>query len=213
MTGLVLKDFYIMKSMGRSYLFMFGIFAVMSLMGLYDGISFISFLAVMMLVMMPINTFAYDEQAKWDRYAAATPAGRRGVVGGKYLFTVVLLAAGLLLCGGLQLGMFALGLGGEDSLGDMLLAVVAAISIGAVLNAILLPLLFKFGTQKSRIFLILSVGVAVGGLVALLGVVTESETEMERLLGTVGGLAPILSVGLMVISYFISCGIYGKKEL
>ena len=213
MMGLVLKDLYVMKSMGRSYLLMFGIFAFMSLLGLYDGVSFVSFLMVMMLIMMPINTFAYDEQAKWDRFAAATPAGRKGVVAGKYLFSALLLVAGLILCAGLQVGMYALDLHGDDSLADMLLAAVLSISLGGILNAVLLPLLFKFGTQKSRIFLIISVGVGTGGIVALLGVVSGSAADVERLMGMLGGLIPILAVGLMVISYFISQGIYGKKEL
>ena len=37
MSGLVRKDFYVVKSMGRSYLFMFGVFAFLSMMGVYDG--------------------------------------------------------------------------------------------------------------------------------------------------------------------------------
>lgn len=213
MMGLVWKDLYVMKSMGRSYIFMFGIFAFMSLLGIYDGVSFVSFLMVMMLIMMPINTFAYDEQAKWDRYAAATPAGRKGVVAGKYLFTALLLAAGLLLCMGLQVGMYAMDLHGDDGLLDMMMASMVAVSVGAILNAVLLPLLFKFGTQKGRIFLMVSVGIGTGGIVVLLGVLSGSMLDVDRLMGTIVGLLPILAVGLMVISYFISQGIYGKKEL
>lgn len=213
MMGLVWKDLYVMKSMGRSYIFMFGIFAFMSLLGIYDGVSFVSFLMVMMLIMMPINTFAYDEQAKWDRYAAATPAGRKGVVAGKYLFTALLLAAGLLLCMGLQVGMYAMDLHGDDGLLDMMMASMVAVSVGAILNAVLLPLLFKFGTQKGRIFLMVSVGIGTGGIVVLLGVLSGSVLDVDRLMGTIVGLLPILAVGLMVISYFISQGIYGKKEL
>lgn len=213
MMGLVWKDLYVMKSMGRSYIFMFGIFAFMSLLGIYDGISFVSFLMVMMLIMMPINTFAYDEQAKWDRYAAATPAGRKGVVAGKYLFTALLLAAGLLLCVGLQVGMYAMDLHGDDGLLDMMMASMVAVSVGAILNAVLLPLLFKFGTQKGRIFLMVSVAIGTGGIVALLGVLSGSVLDVDRLMGTIVGLLPILAVGLMVISYFVSLGIYGKKEL
>ena len=54
MSGLVRKDFYVVKSMGRSYLFMFGVFAFLSMMGVYDGVSVLSFLAVMMLIMLPM---------------------------------------------------------------------------------------------------------------------------------------------------------------
>ncbi len=213
MMGLVLKDLYVMKSMGRSYLLMFGVFAVMTLMGMYDGISFVSFLMVMMLIMMPINTFAYDEQAKWDRFAAATPAGRKGVVAGKYLFSALLLVVGLVLCAGLQAVLYALGLHGDESLMDMLMAVVISVSVGTILNAVLLPLLFKFGTQKSRVFLMVCVGLVTASAVILLGMASDSVPNIGSLLGLLGGLIPILAVGLLVISYFISQGIYGKKEL
>ena len=54
MSGLVRKDFYVVKSMGRSYLFMFGVFAFLSIMRVYDGVSVLSFLAVMMLIMLPM---------------------------------------------------------------------------------------------------------------------------------------------------------------
>lgn len=65
-----------------------------------------------------INTFAYDEQSGWEKLAAATPAGRRGVVGAKYLFTVLLLAVGLALCAGIQASMYAFGIHGDGTLGE-----------------------------------------------------------------------------------------------
>ena len=213
MKGLIWKDLYVMKSMGRSYLLMFGVFGVLSLMGVYDGLSFVSFLVVMMLIMMPINTFAYDEQAKWDLFAVATPAGKKGVVAGKYLFTAMLLVLALVLCCALQAGMYFFDVHGADTLTEMLATAVVTVSGGAVLNAILLPLLFKFGTQKSRVFLMITVGLSVAGVVILLGVVSGSGIDLGWLSGALMGLTPIVAVGLMVISYFISQGVYGKKEL
>ena len=121
-----------MKSMGRSYLLMFLVFGVLSMMGVYDGVSFISFMMVMMLIMMPINTFAYDEQAKWDRYAVATPAGRRGVVKAKYLFTLLLLAVALVLILALQAGSFALEVHGGETLGEMVAAGGTVILLGTL---------------------------------------------------------------------------------
>lgn len=213
MSGLILKDLYVMKSMGRSYVLMFAVFGVLTAMGLYDGMSFVSFLMVMMLIMLPINTFAYDEQAKWDRYAVATPAGRKGVVGSKYLFTALLLVVGLVLCAVLQTGMFLFGKHGTDTLPEMLATAVSVVSVGGMVNALLLPLIFKFGTQKSRIFLMICVGLLVAGVVILLGVISDAGVDLSRAMGVAAGLFPILCVGLLVISYFISLGIYGKKEL
>ena len=182
MSGLVRKDFYVVKSMGRSYLFMFGVFAFLSMMGVYDGVSFLSFLAVMMLILLPINTFAYDEQSGWEKLAAATPAGRRGVVGAKYLFTV-------------------------------LESAMITVCAGGILNAILLPLIFRFGTQKSRIFFMIAMGVGTAGVVILMGVISATEAGIEGLTGAAALLMPVAAAAALMVSYAVSLQIYGKKEL
>ena len=205
MSGLVRKDFYVVKSMGRSYLFMFGVFAFLSMMGVYDGVSFLSFLAVMMLIMLPINTFAYDEQSGWEKLAAATPAGRRGVVGAKYLFTVLLLAVGLALCAGIQASMYAFGIHGDGTLGECLEA--------SMITAILLPLIFRFGTQKSRIFFMIAMGVGTAGVVILMGVISATETGIAWLTGAAALLMPVAAAAALMVSYAVSLQIYGKKEL
>ena len=213
MSGLVRKDFYVVKSMGRSYLFMFGVFAFLSMMGVYDGVAFLSFLAVMMLILLPINTFAYDEQSGWEKLAAATPAGRRGVVGAKYLFTVLLLAVGLALCAGIQASMYAFGIHGDGTLGEGLESAMITVCAGGILNAILLPLIFRFGTQKSRIFFMIAMGVGTAGVVILMGVTAATETGIAWLTGAAALLMPVAAAAALMVSYAVSLQIYGKKEL
>ena len=203
MSGLVRKDFYVVKSMGRSYLFMFGVFAFLSMMGVYDGVSFLSFLAVMMLILLPINTFAYDEQSGWEKLAAATPAGRRGVVGAKYLFTVLLLAVGLALCAGIQASMYAFGIHGDGTLGECLEASMITVCAGGILNAILL----------SRIFFMIAMGVGTAGVVILMGVISATETGIAWLTGAAALLMPVAAAAALMVSYAVSLQIYGKKEL
>ena len=203
MSGLVRKDFYVVKSMGRSYLFMFGGFAFLSMMRVYDGVSFLSF----------INTFAYDEQSGWEKLAAATPAGRRGVVGAKYLFTVLLLAVGLALCAGIQASMYAFGIHGDGTLGEGLESAMITVCAGGILNAILLPLIFRFGTQKSRIFFMIAMGVGTAGVVILMGVISATETGIAWLTGAAALLMPVAAAAALTVSYAVSLQIYGKKEL
>ena len=184
MSGLVRKDFYVVKSM-----------------------------AVMMLIMLPINTFAYDEQSGWEKLAAATPAGRRGVVGAKYLFTVLLLAVGLALCAGIQASMYAFGIHGDGTLGECLEASMITVCAGGILNAILLPLIFRFGTQKSRIFFMIAMGVGTAGVVILMGVISATETGIAWLTGAAALLMPVAAAAALMVSYAVSLQIYGKKEL
>ena len=45
------------------------------------------------VMVLPISSFSYDEAAKWDRYAAVLPVGRTAVVKARYLFLLLVLLA------------------------------------------------------------------------------------------------------------------------
>ena len=79
----------------------------------------------------------------WERYAAATPAGRRGTVDGKYLLALLLAA----LSGGISLFLTALMEGPESALS---LAVLVCTGLALAVNAVNLPLLLLLGVSRSR---------------------------------------------------------------
>ena len=78
MMGLIKKDVYLSLSMLKSYVVVAAVFALLTMTGIYDISFFVTYLSVM-CIMIPVNLFAYDEQARWDKYAAALPAGRAGM--------------------------------------------------------------------------------------------------------------------------------------
>lgn len=208
--GLVRKDIYLVLGMGKYYLAMLLLFGVLSLTGVYN-LSFYASICTMLVVTLPFSVFAYDEQAGWDKYAVSTPAGRRGVVRGKYVFAlliwVVVLVTVVLFFGGAALVK-------QEGVADNLMVGITILGGGLVMLDILLPLLFKFGTQKSRLMLMLVIGVAVGVSVGLAGVLSDSVGgDVQSLMGLVTVLLPIIGLGGMVISYMTALSIYLKKEL
>ena len=72
MTGLIMKDILVMRKALTSYLFIMVLYAVMALLDIFNFGFLITFVQVMLMV-LPITAFAYDEQAKWDRYAMSPP--------------------------------------------------------------------------------------------------------------------------------------------
>ena len=187
MKGLLQKDFYLMRTLARSYAFILGVFFLLSLTGVYDGTFLCTFL-VFMCVMIPANTFSYDEQAKWDKYAASLPAGRPGVVRAKYLFTLLVSLAALALAALLQALLFFLGRAGTATLLEAELSAVAPAGFGILMTAILLPLLFRFGSQRGRLYLVLVVAVLTGGAVGL----HPSHPAGRRSPCGTGGAGPLL---------------------
>ena len=205
MKGLLQKDFYLMRTLARSYAFILGVFFLLSLTGVYDGTFLCTFL-VLMCVMIPANTFSYDEQAKWDKYAASLPAGRPGVVRAKYLFTLLVSLAALALAALLQALLFFLGRAGTATLLE------AELSAGILMTAILLPLLFRFGSQRGRLYLVLVVAVLTGGTVGGAMVLSEAGLDASILL-TLLAAAPLVGLVALVPSYFLSLRIYREKDL
>ena len=148
MRGLICKDFFVMKKQLGYYLAFFVVYGVLAVTGVFPA-SILSALVAVIAMMVPMSSIAYDDQAHWGRYAAATPAGRSGVVAAKYLFTLLVLAACAVLVAVLAAILSLTGLLTEP-LADLLAAVGACMGVAMVMDAILLPLLFRFGAEKSR---------------------------------------------------------------
>ena len=155
MTGLVRKDFYLSVSMFKSYVLVALVFAMLTFAGIYDSSFFVAYVSVM-CIMIPVNLFAYDEQARWDKYAAALPGGRRGVVMARYLFTTLVCVGSMVFSILLHLAAgLASGAQAQERM-DLLLSGLIPAAYGCLMNAVLLPLLFKFGSQKGRLYLLLA---------------------------------------------------------
>ena len=211
MTGLVKKDLYLSASMFKSYVAVAAVFAALTALGIYDISFFVTYLSVM-CIMIPVNLFAYDEQARWDKYAAALPSGRAGVVKARYLFTILICLGSLLFALLLQL-MVALFTGAQgQERADLLLSGLLPAAYGCIMNAVLLPLLFKFGSQKGRLYLALVLAILFG---AFLGGVAALASAVQEPSALILPLAAIPVAGLLALvpSYLLSLRVFRKKDL
>ncbi len=211
MMGLVKKDFYLAAGLARSYLIVAAIFLVLSLAGIYE-FSFLSSFMSLLCIMLPVNVFSYDEQAKWDKYAAALPGGRRAVVQARYVFTLIVSAGAVVLGGAVGAAACLLDPTTGETLWEMVLSTAAGGSVGILLNAVMLPLMFKFGVQKGRLYLALVLAILFG---AFLGGVAALASAVQEPSVLILPLAAIPAAGLLALvpSYFLSLRIFRKKDL
>ena len=211
MMGLIKKDVYLSLSMLKSYVVVAAVFALLTMTGIYDISFFVTYLSVM-CIMIPVNLFAYDEQARWDKYAAALPAGRAGMVKARYLFTILICFGTLVFALLLQLivALFT-GVQGQERT-DLLLSGLLPTAYGIFMNAVLLPLLFKFGSQKGRLYLILALGVGVGVIFGGLTGLKRMGIPLSVL--TVPFFAlPVAGLLVLMPSYLLSKRILFQKDL
>ena len=137
---------------------------------------------------------------------------RAQVVLARYLTTALLLGLSALLLA--ALGLLAWALGGLDDAPVYGLTAAVTLTIGMLLNAALLPLVYRFGAERARILLLLVIGGAVLVVVTVIKAAGALPPGLFQLpLWAPAAVALIIGAALMVLSYFISLAIYNKKEV
>lgn len=100
-------------------------------------------------------------------------------------------------------------------LDEGLIGLLICVLIAMIIDAVMLPVLVKFGAEKSRVISII-IFVAIFGGILLLGQLAETLEGIvipAWFILALPGLLALLAIGGYIISYFIARGIFEKKEL
>ena len=206
MNGLILKDIYNLNSTWKVLVALAAFYTVFGLMT--DNGQFMVTMIILVCAMQFISTFSYDKISGFETYALTLCVTRRDIVKARYAAVAIMLLTSIGLSAVFSIVMFVLG-AFDGSIGDQLLSVSVVVSIGILFDAILLPLIYKFGVEKSRIMMFavcLLPAAVVWGALKLGLVITE---QMVKAFATA---LPFAAVLLFVLSYFISQQMYAKRE-
>lgn len=220
MMGFVYKDVLILRKQLTYYLVFLVIYGALSALGALPY-SVLAGLVVLIPLMVPMSCFSYDDLAHWDKFAAATPAGRRGVVTGRYVFFLLTLAASAVVVIAMLLLLGAAGLIELTDWWEPVLVVLTCASVTMILDGIAFPILFKFGAEKARTISLVLVATIFGGGMLLILLMQNRPAETFQALGWLGSLlatwlpllAVLLGVAVLAVSYVLSLRIYTRKEL
>ncbi len=203
MKGLLLKDFYGLKAFGRTMLLVIGVYAVIAF-ATKDG-GFLTSMVMVFCAMLPMTSVGVDEQAKWNGYAQCMPVSRRQVVLAKYVMLLILMVAGFALAMVVSVIIAVIGGG---TMADSL--VMGTLMFGAALSisALSLPILFKLGAEKSRMFIMLMFVLLVLPFVLL----QVSVDTLANILRIAQYALPFVGLALLAGSYGVSAKIYEAKE-
>lgn len=210
MTGLVLKDFLVLRKALRTYVLFLIFYLILAIVGLFS-ISFITAFVQIIVMILPMSSFAYDDLAKWDRYAMTLPLGRRAVVRAKYAFVLlmILVAAAFAL-----LSCVALSITAAQPVEENLAAGVGALSVGLLAVDVTLPLNYKMGPERARPFLyaIIFIPVILIVLAARAGWLDNLEQLPLSVVLPLLCLIPLVILLGLPVSYLISCRVVEQKE-
>lgn len=215
MFGLVIKDFLVMRKNVTYYFGFLVVYGFLAACGVFPY-SILAGMVAMVGLMLPMSSFAFDDQAKWEKFAAATPAGRKGVVGGKYLFALLGTLSASVLVGVILTVMGLLRIVEAEAWWEPPAVVGACACVTLLMDSVFLPFLLKYGSEKARILSLLVFAAVFGGM-ALLAFLVERGFEFPAIPPAALALLPVLLVAVTAAalwaSYAISLGIYKKKEL
>lgn len=210
MTGLVLKDFLVLRKALRTYVLFLIFYLILAIFDLFS-ISFITAFVQIIVMILPMSSFAYDDLAKWDRYAMTLPLGRRAVVRAKYAFVLlmILVAATFAL-----LSCVALSITAAQPVEENLAAGVGALSVGLLAVDVILPLNYKMGPERARPFLyaIIFIPVILIVLAARAGWLDNLEQLPPSVVLPLLCLIPLVILLGLPMSYLISCRVVEQKE-
>ncbi len=205
MKGLLLKDFYQAAKYCRSYLLICLVFLGISLFA-PDSNDFFVVYPCLLAGMVPVNLIAYDTSSRWEIMSLTMPWSRAQLVSAKYLMGLLCEVCAIfltVLCQGLKMGAaFSIGAMGE--------LFATLLSIALLLPALMLPLIFKLGVEKGRVFYLGGIGV----IMALVGIgyarIAESGIHWD--ISVPPMLIPLISIVLYILSWRLSIRFYEKRD-
>lgn len=203
MKGFLKRDFYLIKSNLKFYVLFIACFAILAAFTDFN-VGFISLYVVLFFMSSLLGLFSYDDLNHWTAYGAAVTSGRMAMVDARYLLAL-LVAAGMTVIQAL-LSL----LGGEENAAPM-----AAVYGGVFLlyAALALPISYRFGGTKSRTVMVV--------LIALLGAGVGLGSSILSVTSILRGLRlppvtlflPLAGIAALAVSWRVSLGIMGRKEL
>lgn len=202
MIGLLRKDFFNLKKTLKTYLIFLVFYVVLGIVN--EDPSIFSTIITIVSVMIPITAMSFDESSKWERYALTMPVSRSGIVFSRYLLALLFLLTTFILS--TVFNLFTT----DVPLMENFATSFGSLSTGMILLAVIFPIMFKFGVEKGRMYmmLLLFLPATFVFLLPKLGISNVDVSLIKRLFYLIYAIGPLS----LILSCFISLSIYRKKE-
>ena len=182
-----------------------------------SGVAGYIIVSAILCSMMIVTTFTFDDNSNWPRYAMIMPISKKDVVMGKYIVLAIFCVIGSLF--GLIVSMIA-GLALRkmtfdiEGIVELLILALVALALSLVSGSMSIPLVFKFGAEKARVLLVVSIFVPLAVCFGLYQVLVLLGIELtEQLIFILLCCSPVFGLVWCYLMYCICCRIFEKQEL
>lgn len=211
MKGLLLKDFYNLRQTGKQSLLMLGFVVVWGIF--LKNATVISVASILYCAMLVLTVMSYDEAGHFDKYALTLPVKRSDLVNCKYVDLFLLILTGTVV-GLFFSGIFFVATGGAGmSFSEQLLSVLTVTDMYLISFGVLIPIVFRFGVERSRIMMAAVYLLIFGGMFGGAKLLAEFGFSFSGA-AICGVIAAATAVTLLVlfVSWRISLHIVSGKE-
>ena len=217
MKGLFVKDIELMKQQKQFFILVVVMEVILNLAGSVS-VSFAAGYFTIVTAIFAITTISYDEFDNGNAFLFTLPITRKGYVKEKYLLAFLLAVVSLIL--GNLIACVAALFKKETLTTDIIWISLAILCTVTVVQAVMLPFQLKYGAEKARIAIIITVGILflIGAVIAKIFktvkldttsiLVKLSELHIWVLIAAIAFIAALL----MLLSMQISTKIVEKKE-
>ena len=209
MLGLVYKDLMVMRRTLLLYGAMGIVYGYIAIYGDQYGMVF----ALMMIVsaMVPVSAISYDERSKWDKIVNTMPLSRKEVVLSKYVLAILLTAISSVIIFAFYM------LVPEMPLEEKAVITAVMAMMAMIYQAALMPVMFKFGSEKGRTMM-LAILFVPAVLIFAIGEMNIIDVNAAiSFLERNEAMIPYLMAGFVLVIYSLSMAlsvkIYEKKDL
>lgn len=218
MTGLLIKDWKLLKNQGRSYVLMIAFVLVICFYaGSGEYTAFMTSYLTFLFSMFAISTFTYDEADNGTGFLMALPVTRKIYVAEKYLFGFLLTFGAWVFSVLLRMGILML-MGEANDWGQFFSQEPVYLIVVLYFIGYSLPVMIKYGAEKGR-----NIAMGILGIVAILiffwarsgrniAVLKELAESAERAPAVTLGVLGTVCILFLGLSFFFSLRAMEKKE-
>lgn len=201
MKGLLLKDYYLIRSI------LYIILVVFVVVGI--GLSFLTstwvlaVIATVMLGMISVTTINMDKSSGWRKISVVLPVSRKTFLDSKYILYLLLSGIGLFL--GITLSVIVSIFKGQLDYHSMLLFVSISIAMALFAGSMTIPFAFLFSEEKSMLGLIIAYPLSA---MIFVGAALLFDNKLMAC-----GLVAIAGVVLYIISWTVSRKYIANRDI
>lgn len=206
MKGLLLKELFMIRKGGIAFAILTGGFLFSAIV---SGEPYMLLIIPMFMSIMIFSFLNADEVSKWRQYSLVLPYGRKKIVSSKYLTILILNVLSTLIVVSAYLISVTVGKA-EFSAELLFILLIFSVIVGLFYPSVILPLNYKFDTEKSRMIVFIASGIM--GCISVFFVY-----GIKDIISIFGEYIPVIMLAAVILlfagSWLLSMKIYDKKDL